>query len=250
MKLENRVAIVTGCANGIGRAICLALAKEWADVVIADIEMEPANEVANEIKALGRKAVAIKVDVAKSEETKRMATVTLDEFRAIDILVNNAGGPAPVVTFFNESEEEVWDRIIDVNLKGVRNCTRAVINHMIDRRSGKIINIASVAGLIGNAGFVDYSAAKGGIIGFSMALAKEVASYGINVNCVSPGPIDTRGLSTVPGASESFKQLTGLGRLGKPEEIAALVVFLASEEASFITGQNLNVGGLRNLGRT
>lgn len=156
MKLENRIAIVTGGANGIGRAITRSLAKERADVVVADIDIEHANEVADEIMALGRKVMTMGVDVTKSEETKRMATATVDKFGAINILVNCAGGPAPVRSFFHESEEEVWDRVIGLNLKGVRNCTLAVINHMIDRRSGKIINIASIVGLIGKAGMVDY----------------------------------------------------------------------------------------------
>ncbi len=183
MKLENRVAIVTGGANGIGRAISLALAKEGADVVVADIEIEPANEVANEIKALGRRAIAIKTDVSKSEEVKQMAKTTLGEFVQIDILVNSAGGSARERgTLFHESIEEVWDYVLGINLKGVLNCTRAVINHMIERRSGKIVSIASTAGIHGRAGTADYSAAKAGIIGFSMALATEVAAYGMNIS--------------------------------------------------------------------
>ncbi len=250
MKLENRVAIVTGGANGIGRAIILGLVKEGADVVVADIEIEPANEVVNEIRALGRKAIAMKVDVVKSEETKRMAKATLAEFGKIDILVNNAGGSARERrSLFHESKEEVWDYVLGINLKGVLNCTRAVINHMIERRTGKIVSTASTVGIAGDAGLADYSAAKAGIIGFSMALAKEVAGYGINVNCVSAGTTQTRAMDTLPKKKvEEFKRTTGFGRLVRPEDIATMVVFLVSDEANFITGQNYLVCGLQNLG--
>jgi NAD(P)-dependent dehydrogenase (short-subunit alcohol dehydrogenase family) len=245
MKLENRVAIVTGGANGIGRAIGLALAKEGADVVVADIETEAADEVVKEIKTLGRKAIAMKVDVANVEETKQMAQAALKEFGKIDVMVNNAGVARGGL--FHESTEEAWDYVLGVNLGGVRNCTRAVINHMIERRSGKIVNISSCAGMVGERGATSYSAAKGGIIAFTMALAKEVTSYGINVNCVSPGPIHTRLTAQSPRSEEMMKS-TGFGRRGKPEDIAAMVVFLVSDEAAFIVGQNYAVCGLRNLG--
>jgi NAD(P)-dependent dehydrogenase (short-subunit alcohol dehydrogenase family) len=252
MKLENRIGIVTGGANGIGRAIAIGLAKKGADLVIGDVEIEPANEVVMEIKALGRKAIAVETDVSNSEETKRMAQTTLDEFGRIDILVNNAGGSArEMQSLFHESREETWDFVIGRNLKGVLNCTRAVINHMIERRSGKILNIGSTAGILGQPRLADYSAAKGGIIAFSKALAKEVISYGINVNCVSPGPTQTRIMNVMDSEGkrlEILKKFTGFGRLGKPEEVAAMVVFLVSDEASLITGQNYAVCGLTNLG--
>jgi NAD(P)-dependent dehydrogenase (short-subunit alcohol dehydrogenase family) len=167
---------------------------------------------------------------------------------SVDTLVNCAGGPDSVEVFFRGSVEEVWDRVIAVNLKGVRNCTRAVINHMIDRRYGKIVNIASLAGVVGGYSKVDYSAAKAGVIGFTMALAKEVAGFGINVNCISPGPIQTRALLIHPEYVEQGARMTGLGRVGKPEEVAALAVFLASDEAGFITGQNYPICGIKNLG--
>ena len=248
MKLEDRITIVTGGANGIGRATALRLAAEGADVVIADIEVEPAKEVADKIMVLGRKALAMEVDVSKSEETERMAAATLDKFGKIDILCNIAGGPAPEQTPFHESREEVWDRVIAVNLKGVRNCTRAVINHMIERRYGKIFNMASSSGLLGMVNMVDYSTSKGGVISFTMALAKEVARYGINVNCISPGPIHTRGLDMFPERMEEFNQMSGLGRVGTTDEIAALIAFLVSDEAGYITGQNYPICGLLNLG--
>lgn len=248
MKLKNKIGIVTGGANGIGRAIALGLAKEGADVAIADIDSDQLNEVVNEIGTLGRKAIAVKVDVTKADEVRLMIDVVLKEFKKIDILVNNAGGSARErASLFSKSTEEVWDYVINLNLKGTYNCTRAVIEHMIQNGSGRIVNISSDTGLIGYAGFVDYSTAKSGIIGFTRALAKEVASHGITVNSVAPGPTATRAmLVALPG--DKFRQRTGLGRLGKPEEIAAMVVYLTLEDAAFITGQVFPVCGLSNLG--
>jgi NAD(P)-dependent dehydrogenase (short-subunit alcohol dehydrogenase family) len=178
-----------------------------------------------------------------------MVKSALDEFGKVDILVNNAGGSPPEKGVpFCESEEEVWDWAIATNLKGVRNCARAVINHMIERKSGKIVSIASISGVTGTLTKVDYSAAKAGVIGFTKALAKEVAPYGINVNCVSPGPIETPlFLSNTKELQEAAIQAVFLKRAGKPEEIANMVVFLASDEASFIIGQNFIVDGGRIL---
>jgi len=248
MILKDKIGIVTGGANGIGRAIALGLAKEGAGVVVADIDSEQANRVVDEIKALGCKGMAIRTDVTKFNEANSMAKTVLEEFKKIDILVNNAGGSArEKASLFCESTEDVWDYVFRINLKGTFNCTRAVIEHMMKRRYGKIINISSDTGLVGYSGFVDYSTAKAGIIGFTHALAKEVASYGINVNAVAPGPTATRAmLASLPG--DKFKQRTGLGRLAKPEEIAAMVVFLTSGDAEFISGQVFPVCGLSNLG--
>jgi NAD(P)-dependent dehydrogenase (short-subunit alcohol dehydrogenase family) len=223
------------------------LANEGADVVVADIVIEPANEVVNGINALGRKAIAVKADITKKNETRQLAKAALDEFGKIDILVNNAGGSSrDKQKPFHESNEALWDYVIGLNMKGTFHCTRAVINHMMERRAGKIVNIASIAGMIGEPGMADYSASKAGIIGFTMALAKEVAPFGINVNCISPGEIQTRW--TVTSKEEKYMRLIGLGRLGKPEEIAATVVFLVSDAAAFITGQNHGVCGLWNIG--
>lgn len=253
MKIKDKVAVVTGGAGTIGRAIALRIAEEGAQVGVADMDYSGASKVAAEIKAMNRKAIPIKVDVTKNEEAVQMATVALDAFGTIDILVNVAGGAshekgAP----FHESKEEIWDWIVDINLKGTRNCTRAVVETMIQKRSGKIISIASISGMIGGnplARQVDYSSAKAGIIGFTKALAKELGPYNINVNCVSPGPILTPAfLNNSEEMRERAKQSIHLGRFGKPEDVAHMVAFLASEEANYVTGANFVVDGGRSLG--
>jgi 3-oxoacyl-[acyl-carrier protein] reductase len=238
MKIDNKVVIVTGGARGIGRAICLKMAAEGADVVVADIDIEQAGKVVNELKGMGRKAMAVKIDVTKSEEADKMAKTVLDAFGKIDILVNNAGGAGELTSQeknvrFYESNEKHW----------------AVIEHMIQRRSGSIVNIASLSGVIGTTTRVAYSTAKAGIIGFTKALAKEVAPYGVRVNSVSPGPIATELLLSNPKEYiERNKQGVLLGRLGKPEEVAAMVAFLSSDEAGYIDGQNIMVDGGKLIG--
>jgi NAD(P)-dependent dehydrogenase (short-subunit alcohol dehydrogenase family) len=251
MKLKDRVAIVTGGAQGIGRGTALCLAREGADIVIADIAEKEAEKVVNEIKALGRKAIALKVDVTKSKDTNQMVDDTLKEFGKIDILVNVAGGSARKRNaLFHESKEEVWDYVINMNLKGTLLCTRAVINHMIERRSGCIVNIGSVDGIQGSGMLrADYSAAKGGVIAFTKALAKEVSSYGVRVNCVSPGTIDTGGFRSNPKeAQEATLRLHYTNTVGKPEDIGHMVTFLVSDDASYIVGENYAVAGGMDLG--
>ncbi len=249
MKLFGQVAIVTGAGGDIGRAITLRLAKEGINVLLADINVERTNRVADEVKAAGRESLVVRVDVTKRKEVDSMVQAALNCFGQVDILVNNAGGSARErASLFCESREEVWDSVLGVNLRGVLNCCRAVINHMIERRKGKIVNLGSTAGVVGDAGLADYSAAKGGVIAFSKALAKEVGPYGVNVNCVSPGPIDTQGLALLPEIREKAKRATVLGRLGRPEEVANLIVFLVSEEADYVVGQNFLVCGGRSLG--
>jgi NAD(P)-dependent dehydrogenase (short-subunit alcohol dehydrogenase family) len=245
MKLRDRVSIVTGAAMGIGRAIALRLAREGADVIVADINIEQANKVVDEIGALKGKAIAVKADVTDTAAVKAMVKSTLDEFGKIDILVNNAGQSARELrTLFCDSKEEVWDFMINLNLKGTLNCCRAVIHHMMQRQSGKIVNIASRCGVFGCVGQADYSAAKAGVIRFSDVLAKEVASYGINVNSICSAPIDT--LDTASFSEEEIeilKKRTGWGNLGKPEDMANMVAFLVSDEAKFISGQSFMVSG-------
>lgn len=252
MKLEDKVAIVTGAGGGIGRAIAIRLAKEGAALVVNDISLESLNKVADEIKAMRCKVIAVKADVTSSQEVKQMVKTTLDEFGGIDVLVNVAGGAGRGKGrgYFHEVPEEFWSSVIDLNLKGTLICCHAVIEHMIQRRRGKIINIASIAGMIGSSNrMADYSAAKAGVIGFTKALAKELGSYGINVNSVSPGPIATPRFFTLEEeAKKMLENTTYLKRLGKPEEVANVVVFLASDEASYITGQNYAVCGGRSLG--
>ena len=243
MRLENKVAIVTGGSKGIGRAISLRLASEGIHVVVASRDLGQVNKVVAEINALGCKAIAIKADVTNSEDVAEMAKRTQDELGHIDILVNNAGGsPHETRALFHQSSKETWDMVLGVNLKGVLNCTRAVINHMIQKRSGKVINIGSVAGLVGTAGLVDYSVAKGGVIAFTKALAKEVAPYHINVNCVCPGPVGTEYFLSLPEqVKQRYLQTIPFGSFGKTEELASIVNFLTSGEADFITGQSIAI---------
>ncbi|MFC2045401.1 SDR family NAD(P)-dependent oxidoreductase [Chloroflexota bacterium] len=250
MTLQNKVAIVTGGSKGIGRAISLRLASEGIYVAIASRDLETANKTASEIATSGYTAIAIKTDVTNSQDVVAMTKGVQDKFGNIDILVNNAGGsPHETRTSFHESKEGTWDTVLDVNLKGVLNCTRAIINHMIQRQSGKVINIGSIAGLVGTAGLADYSTAKGGVIAFTKALAKEVAQYHINVNCVCPGPIATEYFLTLSEeAKQRYLKTIPFGRFGKPEEVASMVNFLASSEADFITGQVFTICGGRSLG--
>ncbi|MFC1945889.1 SDR family NAD(P)-dependent oxidoreductase [Chloroflexota bacterium] len=245
MRLVGKVAVVTGAGQWIGRAIALRLAGEGADVVVDDIVIERAREVADEIRGLGRKALAVQTDVTRSQETDAMAKAALAEFGKIDILVNNVGGTGGrKAADFVELTEEAWDDIIARNLKSTRNCCHAVINQMLERKSGKIVNISSGAGVRGNPGSTAYSAAKAGVIGFTMALSEEVATSGVRVNCVSPGPTGSAA-PRPPEFMEKMAQLSGLGRQGKPEDVAALVAFLASDDADFISGQNYVMAAAR-----
>jgi NAD(P)-dependent dehydrogenase (short-subunit alcohol dehydrogenase family) len=252
MRLEKKVAIVTGAGGGLGRAIAMTLSTEGATLVLNDIATGPLTEVADKIASIGRSALVSEANVTKAEEVKQMVKAALDRFGAIDILVNVAGGsarlrkPGP----FHDLPDAYWNAVIDLNLKGTLICCHEVIRPMIEGGGGRIINIGSVAGMIGSSvGMADYSAAKAGVIGFTKALAKELASSGINVNCVSPGTIETPLYATLgPEAQEKLKTGIYLKRLGKPEEVANLVVFLASDAASYITGQNYAVCGGRSLG--
>jgi len=247
MRFSNKTAIITGAARGIGRGIALRLAKEGANVAIIDLKGPAAEETADEIKKLGGTAVAKQSDVRDSARIKEITAELIDQFGSIDILVNNAGGPASFFgikgldnTPFIDSKQETWEMILDINLLGPMILIHAVLGNMIERRKGKIINIGSVAGVTGLVKMVDYSAAKGGIIAMTKALAIELGEYNINVNCVSPGSI-----KTCSGAPPTY-----LKRIGYPEDIANTVCFLASEEADFITGQNYIVDGGRVLSTT
>jgi NAD(P)-dependent dehydrogenase (short-subunit alcohol dehydrogenase family) len=243
MKLQEKTAIVTGAAGNIGRATALLLAAEGANVVVSDINGAKAANVTAEIVRAGGRALTSVVDVRDSGQVRVMVQETIDTYGRVDILVNNAGGSGNLIgkiTPFCDSEESTWDFVLDLNLKGTFICTRAVLDFMIRQKSGKIINMGSVAGVNGLMTRVDYSAAKGGIIAFTKALAMEVGPYQINVNCVSPGVITNN--------PTQFSDGTYLGRSGKPDEVAKLIFFLASADSDFITGQNYAIDGGRTLG--
>ena len=243
MDLTDKVAIVTGSGRGIGKAIALKLAEAGATVVVNDVgETGLVESVVEEIKAMNRQSQAVLADVSSSADVTRLMDETIASFGKVDILVNNAGIARDQLLM--RMSEEDWDKVLAVNLKSVFLCTKAVLRPMIKQRWGRIVNISSVTGLVGNEGQANYTAAKAGIIGFTRTVAKEVASRGITVNAVAPGFIDTamtEQLGEEWGAE--FKKRIPLGYPGTPHDVAAAVAFLASEEARYITGQVLGVDG-------
>ncbi len=241
MKLKGKVAIVTGAAQGIGRGIALALAKEGVKVVVSDISDKTA-DVVKKIESLGSEVLAVKVNVADSRETEKMTKAAVKKFGRINILVNNAGiyPFKPLV----EMKEEDWDKVMGVNLRGVFNSTKAVLPKMIEQKSGNIINIASIAGaVVGYPNLVHYSASKGGVLGFTRAAALELAQYGIRVNAIAPGAIETPGTKVPREVLKQIEQTIPQRRIGQPNDIANLVVFLASDDSSYITGQLIVADG-------
>ncbi len=241
---EKITAIITGGGGAIGRAVAVKLAAEGVSVVAADVDLEQARQTVEKIEAAGASALAVRVDVRSTGDIEQMMNTALDHYHHIDILVNNAGGSARgESTLFHEQEPEVINRILDVNLKGAMFCARKVIGHMIERGCGNIVNISSILGVQGKAQHVEYSAAKGGLIAMTKALAKEVGMKGININCVSPGRIPRHEVGRDHAVRYSY-----LGRVGTPKDVAELVSFLASEKAAFITGQNYIIDGGRSLG--
>ena len=245
MDLTGKIAIVTGAGQGIGKAISLRLANAGADVAILDLNLQSAKTVAEDIETIGKQAIPIKVDVSKSEDVDAAVRSTLAEFGRIDILVNNAGiaGRTLPLTDLDESD---WDDVIAVNLSGVFLCCKAVIGTMIAQDYGRIVNIASIAGKEGNPTMIPYSVSKAGVICLTKALAKEVTEYNIRVNAVSPAVIETPIMDGMAQSTIDYMvSKIPLGRIGKPEEVAAVVNFLASDEASFVTGQCYDVSGGR-----
>lgn len=243
MILENKVVLVTGGSRGIGRAIAIEAAKNGADVAINYAGNEAAaKEVEAIIKEMGKRAIIIKADVSSEEECEKMVAAVIEELGTIDVLVNNAGITRDGL--FVRMKTEDWQKVIDTNLTGIFNCTKFVAKYMMKKRTGKIINMTSVSGILGNAGQTNYSAAKAGVIGFTKALAREMAPRGINVNAVAPGFIQTDMTSAMPekAKEEAVKQIP-LGKMGNPEDIANAVIFLASDKGNYITGQVLTVDG-------
>ena len=245
MKLSGKVALVTGGSSGIGKAVGFYLAEEGADIVVNYHSNDAAaEEVVKQILSMGRRAMAIKADVAKHAEVKEMFAKIVNEFSTLDILVNNAG-IGNLMTAVGMTDEG-WNLMLGTHLYGTMNCTREALKIMLEKKSGKIINIASICGTTGCLGASHYSAAKGGIIGYTHAVAREVISQGVNVNAVAPGYIDTPLLVKGGVTDEMLKQLLTdipIGRLGKPREIASLVAYLATEDARFIVGQVISPNG-------
>jgi 3-oxoacyl-[acyl-carrier protein] reductase len=242
MSLSNRVAIITGSGQGIGREIALMLSELGASVVISDVNAATAKEVAAEIEAKNGKSLAIPVNVTIAAEVNKLVEQALSSFGHIDILVNNAGVTRDGLLL--RMSEADWDLVLNINLKGAFICTQAVLRHMIRQRWGRIVNMASVVGLTGNAGQANYSASKAGLIGLTKSTAREVASRGITVNAVAPGFIDTGMTQKLSDnvKQELLKQIP-VGFIGLPKDVAYAVAFLVSEEAHYITGQVINVNG-------
>jgi NAD(P)-dependent dehydrogenase (short-subunit alcohol dehydrogenase family) len=254
LKLSGKIAFITGSGQGIGRGIAIELANEGCDVIINDVVKEKADKVCNEIKDFGKRSIAVVGDVSKENEINKMFEKIFNEFKYLDILVSCAGiGDKNL--FYNSKKEE-WDYVLGVCLYGTLFCTRAVINKMIERNYGKIINIVSEAGRVGEPGLCVYSAAKAGIIAFSKALAKELGRYKINVNCVSPGATKSNHIQEIwkdmekKIGKEAFKERQKkvlsryvIRRFGEVSDIAKMVTFLSSDISSFITGQTISVSG-------
>jgi 3-oxoacyl-[acyl-carrier protein] reductase len=245
MLLRDRVAIVTGAARGIGLAAAERLAREGASVLLADLDREEAERVAAGFAAAGLRVVPCQADVARRESVEAMVSAAAEAFGDVDILVNNAGIAGRAAPL-EEVTDEDWAQMMEVDLTSVFLCCRAVIPSMKRRRMGRIINVASIAGKEGNPNMIPYSSAKAGVIGFTKALAKEVAAYGVYVNAVAPAVIDTPILQQLtPEQVNYMVQKIPLGRVGQPSEVAALVCWLASDEASFTTGQCIDISGGR-----
>ncbi|MDP2681859.1 MAG: 3-oxoacyl-[acyl-carrier-protein] reductase [Deltaproteobacteria bacterium] len=242
MILKDKIALVTGAAQGIGKAIALRLANSGADLAVLDMNLEKAEETAKEIEKLGRRAIALKANVASLQEAETIMDETVARLGAIHILVNNAGITRDALIL--RMKEEEWDAVIDVNLKGTFNCTKAAVRYMSKQRYGRIVNIASIVGEMGNAGQANYSASKAGVIALAKTIAREFAIRNITCNAVAPGFIETAMTQALPEkVREGLAKQIPMGRLGAPEDVAEGVLFLVSDAANYITGQVLNING-------
>ncbi len=242
MALNGKVAVVTGAAQGIGKTITLLLAEKGASLVLCDINLEAAEEAAREIEERVGKCLVLKSDVSNFQDAEKIIKQAVERFGSIDILINNAGITKDNVLL--RMKEEQWDQVMAVNLKGTFNFTKASIKVMLRKRNGRVVNIASITGMMGNAGQANYSASKAGVIGFTKAVAREYADRGITVNAVAPGFIATAMTDAIPEKEkeELIKQIP-MKKLGTPEDVANAVYFLASDEASYITGHVIGVNG-------
>ena len=241
-KLNDKVAVVTGAARGLGQAIAVKLAEAGADVALCDLKAEWLDETAEKVKALGRRAECYGVNVADGESVTSGVKAVEKDFGKIDVLVNNAGITKDGLLM--RMSEDDWDAVLNVNLKGVFLCTKAAMRGMMKQRSGTIVNIASVIGLMGNAGQANYAASKGGVISFSKTVAKELASRNVRCNAVAPGFIRTAMTDKLDEEVQNkMKELIPLGRFGEPEDIANVVLFLASDASAYVTGQVLSTCG-------
>lgn len=242
MRFKGKTALITGSARGIGRAIAERLAFEGARVIISDVLEDVAENTVREFRAKGYEAVAIKADVSKADDAERLINDAVKQYESLDIVVNNAGITRDALMI--RMKEADWDAVLNVNLKGAFLVTQAAAKVMIKQRTGRIVNISSVVGRMGNAGQTNYAASKAGLIGLTKASAKELASRGITVNAIAPGFIKTEMTDKMPDAAR--EKLSGgipLGRLGLPEDVAAVTAFLVSDDAAYITGQVLGVDG-------
>ncbi len=242
MSLENKIGIVTGASQGIGESIALELAGGLAEVLLVDVQIDKLDVVVDKIKKAGGKATAFGVDVSRFDLVNETVKSMIEKFQRIDFVVNNAG-----ITRDNllmRMNEDEWDAVIAVNLKGVFNFSKAVIRHMISNRYGRIVNLSSVVGVMGNAGQTNYSASKAGVIGLTKSMAREVAARGITVNAIAPGYIATAMTEALPDSiKEAFVDLIPMKRFGTPVDVAHMVKFLVSDEAAYITGQVIGING-------